>query len=328
MKKGLSIIIVNYYSENYITPLVEHIVSTIKLKNYEIIIISNSLSEFKWEKEYLSSNYISVIDNGKNDGFGIGINEGVEYSKYNYFCMLNPDIEINKNTLDELYKFFETTEDDIGAISCMVKNIDGSRQNTFFMDKGLRKKSFTLSYLKNIFPNKIKKYFFKNKTFKKKKIFDFSKPFEVGGFYCSFVMMRKKAFLSVGGFDPDFFMYAEDTDLFRTRFLKQYKCIFYPHVELTHFVGKTDKYGLMEHQAQVSYLLYLRKAGNYYLFIYIFLLSIKYGLLLIHSFFKKRADKKEALGFFKSLKYLRIILLYPRGYGTLPNSLKIDEILD
>lgn len=329
MKLGLSIIIVNYYSENYITPLVETIISSLKLKNYEIIIISNSPSEFKWNYDFLKDNCIQIIENGKNDGFGRGINKGVEYSKYDYFCMMNPDIEINKNTLDELYNFFQTLDKDIGAISCMIKNSDGTRQNTFFMDKGLSKKSFTLSYLKLLFPGIIRKYIFKDNHYQDSKLeYDFTNYFEVGGFYCPFVMMKKKAFLTIKGFDPDFFMYAEDTDFFRTRFLKKYKSIFYPFVNLIHLSGKTDKYGLMEHQAQVSYLLYLRKAGNYYLFVYILVLSIKYTLLIIHSFFKKRDDRKEALGFFKSLKYLGKIWGYPRGYGTLPTSLKIDEILD
>jgi len=327
VKQGLSIVIVNYYSENYITPLVETIVSNIQIKNYEIIIVSNSLSTFQWENKYLENNHIKIIENNKNVGFGIGINKGVEYSNYDYFCMLNPDIQINKNTLDELYKFFQTVDTDVGAISCMIKNSDGTRQNTFFMDTKFSKKGFTVLYLKSIFPNKIRNFIFNDDEQTKQK-FDFTKPFEVGGFYCPFVMMKKSAFLDVGGFDPDFFMYAEDTDLFRTRFSKKYKCIFYPQVELIHFSGQTDKYGLMDHQLQVSYLLYLRKVGNYYLMVYIFLLSIKYSLLLIHSLVRKRDDKKEALGFFKSLKYLRIILRYPKGYGVLPSCLKIDEIPD
>ena len=84
----------------------------------------------------------------------------------------------------------------------------------------------------------------------------------------------------------------------------------------------------MEHQAQVSYLLYLRKVGGYYLFVYTFLLSIKYTLLLISLLWNKKAKKEEAFGFFKSLKYLKIILKYPKGYSSMPNTLKIDEVKD
>jgi len=326
MRQGLSIIIVNYYSENYIIPLVQTITSTIQLTNYEIIIISNSPSSFEWDSKYLKNNHIKVIDTNQNLGFGIAVNKGVDLSKYNYFCMINPDIKIEKNTLDELYNFFQTVDNNIGAISCMIKNSDGTRQNTFFMNTKLSKIDFTLSYLKDIFPHKIRNILFKSKDIKKE--YDFTGPIEVGGFYCPFVMMRKNIFLEIGGFDPDFFMYVEDVDLFRTRFPKKYKCILYPLVELTHFSGKTDKYGLMNHQIQVSYLLYLRKVGNYYLFVYIFFLSIKYTLLLIHSLIKKRNDKIEAIGFFKSLKYLIKILTYKRGFATLPSCLKIDEIKD
>lgn len=329
MNQGLSIVIVNYYSEQYIIPLVESIVSTLKLDNFEIIIISNSPSTFKWSDYYIKNSFINIIDNNINEGFGIGINKGVAISKYEYFCMLNPDILINNDTLDELYGFFQKLDQNVGAISCMIKNSDGTRQNTFFMDKGLNKKSFSLLYLRNLFPRKIRKFLFNDTTHQiNKEEFDFSKPFEVGGFYCPFVMMRKSAFLDIGGFDPDFFMYAEDVDLFRRRFLKKYKSVLYPMVQLIHLSGKTDRFGLMEYQAQVSYLLYLRKSGNYFLFIYISLLSIKYTLLLMHSLIKKREDKKEALGFFKSLRYLGKIIQSPRGYNTLKSSLKINEIPD
>lgn len=327
MKKGLSIVIVNYFSESYIIPLVYTITSTINIKNYEILIVSNSPSAFEWDCNYLDKHHIIIFENSSNEGFGRAVNRGVEYSKYDYFCMINPDIDINRDTLDKLYLFFNTLEDKVGAISCMIKNSDGTMQNSFFMNRGLTKKSFFLLYLSKLIPSKILNYMRRDKNIKQE--IDLSKPFEVGGFYASFVMMRKSAFIEVGGFDRDFFMYAEDVDLFRTRFIKRYKSIFYPFVELTHFSGKTDKYGLMEHQAQVSYLLYLRKVGGYYLFVYVFLLSIKYSLLLLISLLlNKKAKKEEAFGFFKSLKYLKIILKYPKGYSSMPNALKIDEIKD
>jgi len=327
MKSGLSIVIVNYFSESYIIPLVDKIVSNINIKNYEILIISNSPSLFQWDCDYLDKHTINIFENSTNDGFGRAINRGVEYSKYNYFCMINPDIDINRDTLDKLYLFFNTLEDEVGAISCMVKNSDGTMQNSFFMDRGLTKKSFFLLYLSKLIPSIFFHYMKIDKGVQQD--IDLSKPFEVGGFYASFVMMRRDAFLEVGGFDRDFFMYAEDVDLFRTRFIKRYKSIFYPFVELTHFSGKTDRYGLMEHQAQVSYLLYLRKVGGYYLFVYVFLLSIKYSLLLLISLLlNKKVKKEEAFSFFKSLKYLKTILKYPKGYSSMPNSLKIDEIKD
>jgi len=327
MKNGLSIVIVNYFSESYIIPLVDKIVSNINIKNYEILIISNSASSFQWDCDYLDKHNITIFENSNNDGFGRAINRGVGYSKYDYFCMINPDIDINRDTLDKLYLFFNTLEAEVGAISCMVKNSDGTMQNSFFTDRGLAKKSFFLLYLSKLIPSQILNYIRRDKNVQQD--IDLSKPFEVGGFYASFVMMRREAFLEVGGFDRDFFMYAEDIDLFRTRFIKRYKSIFYPFVELTHFSGKTDRYGLMEHQAQVSYLLYLRKVGGYYLFVYVFLLSIKYSLLLLISLLlNKKVKKEEAFGFFKSLKYLKTILKYPKECNSMPDALKIDEIKD
>ena len=131
MKNGLSIVIVNYFSEEYIILLVDTITSSINIENYEIIIVSNSPSEFDWDRGYIDKHHIYIFENSSNDGFGRDINRGVEYAKYDYFCMINPDIEINKNTLDKLYLFFHTLENDVGAVSCIVKNSNFKRINHF-----------------------------------------------------------------------------------------------------------------------------------------------------------------------------------------------------
>ncbi|MFB6305519.1 MAG: hypothetical protein ABEH43_00750, partial [Flavobacteriales bacterium] len=49
---------------------------------------------------------------------------------------------------------------------------------------------------------------------------DQAKKIEVGGLYGAFILMKKEVFLQSGGFDPDFFMYSEDIEMFRNRLRK------------------------------------------------------------------------------------------------------------
>lgn len=168
------------------------------------------------------------------------------------------------------------------------------------------------------------KYFFSNLY----KEYDSLSPIEVGGFYCPFVFFKKKLFMISKGFDPDFFMYAEDVDLFRNRFSSKYKSILYPFIGAKHFSGKTDKYNLMSKQSMVSYLLYLNKAGSYFLFSYICLLSLRYLLVLICSFVIKNSKQRdESLCFYGSLLYLKKIIK-SKKYSSLSRQLKIKEIPD
>jgi O-antigen biosynthesis protein len=328
MRHGLSIIIVNYFSERYIEPLVTKLVADFHLDNFEVIIVSNSPSAFAWQQAYMQSNRITVIDTHSNEGFGRGINRGASAASYDCICMVNPDMDFEAGTLQQLYETFSDACPDVGAASCTVKTSDGSDQINYFMNKRLSRARFAWSQIRNTMPGRLRRRMSRSaqgagsvpETVQKER-------FEVAGFYGSFVLVRKRVFDEIGGFDPDFFMYAEDTDLFRTRFPRQYRCMMYPEFEVTHFQGKTDRYGLMSFQSKVSYLLYLRKAGNFFLMMHL-LGSFKYGLLLLSSVVRKRDDAEEAIEFFRSLRYLGTILRYPRGYGTLPGCLKISEISD
>jgi len=321
LKDGVSLIVVNYFSEKYIEPLIESIMKDLDIKNIEFIIVNNSKPSFSWSKDFIEQNNIRFIDSGGNVGFARAVNLGVKESKYSFFCMMNPDIQVDDGKfLNELYNFFLQQDRSVGAISPLVKNEHGIIQTSYFLGGSLKKWPFFKNLIvNNLLKRRVKRDF-------KHRFLDFSKPIEVTGFWGIFVMLRKEAFLDVGGFDPDFFMYSEDVELFRHRFSKKYKSILYPYVSIVHFGSKTDRYDLMEHQSQVSYLLYLRKEGNYYLFTFVIIFSIRYLMILLLS--KKDSSKKEARGFFKSLKYLKTILKYPRGYGVLPNCLKVDEIPD
>lgn len=129
--EGLSILIVNYYSEMYIDPLVRMVTVDISFDNYEVIIISNSLLDTV--KHYHEK--VKFIQNDENYGFGTAMNIGVTHSMYDYLCIINPDMEIYKGTIDKLFSYMKIINNDIGAISCLVENSDGSLQKTFFLKK-------------------------------------------------------------------------------------------------------------------------------------------------------------------------------------------------
>lgn len=329
-KDGLSIVIVNYFCENDITTLVESICTTCTLEKFEFVIVSNSPSDFQWDEKTRQKYNIIIIDSGSNIGFGRAMNLGVAHASYPYVCLSNPDIEIPTGTLEKLYEFFNSTEESVAAISCLIRNSEGLIQNSFVFDNGLDKKSFALHYLKLILPGFIRKTVFRDKAYENKTSSEhhYHEPFEVAGLYGAFLIVRKTAFEALKGFDPDFFMYYEDDELLRHRLPQKYKSMIYPQAEITHQVGKTDKYGLMSDQMQLSFLLFLKKLGYYYLVIALITLSIKYSLLYLHTLIKPRKERREAIRFFKSFKYLGRVLQTPKGYGQRSNCLKLDEIPD
>jgi GT2 family glycosyltransferase len=97
-EKKITFIIVSYNSNH----IIENCLLSIK-SNIKIIVIENSKNHYF--KIYLEKKFpnVKVIISGKNLGYGAGNNLGVLAAKTPYVFILNPDTELKKNSLKELY---------------------------------------------------------------------------------------------------------------------------------------------------------------------------------------------------------------------------------
>ena len=96
-RQNLSIVIVTYKSEAVVYDCINSIGNDI-----EIIVIENS-NNIKF-KENLERNYsnVSCIISLKNLGMGSGNNLGIKKVKNDFILILNPDVILEKSTIDEL----------------------------------------------------------------------------------------------------------------------------------------------------------------------------------------------------------------------------------
>lgn len=130
------IIIVNFFCQNYVLKCLESIVKNNYQKNLKVVVVDNSANELEFIelKEVIFDNLnndlnIDVIKTKNNLGFAGGINYGLSYIRLNelakdfYVWILNPDTKIDKNSLPELVKTFNSkTHSVIGSI---IKDYSG-----------------------------------------------------------------------------------------------------------------------------------------------------------------------------------------------------------
>ena len=96
--QNLTIVIVTLKSEKIIDQCMKSI-----NKNIPIIIVENSNNQkFKDELESKYQNLKCILSQS-NLGMGPGNNIGIKESKTDYVLILNPDVVLEKNTLDELF---------------------------------------------------------------------------------------------------------------------------------------------------------------------------------------------------------------------------------
>ncbi len=197
-RQNLSIIIVTLKSENVIYDCIKSI-----NQNIPIIVVEHSNNRnFKEELEQKYNNLTCILSNS-NLGMGVGNNIGIKAANTEYVLILNPDVVLEKNTIEEL----------------------------FLASKDLSNYT-VLAPLEKNFAN----YGMFNKKKSNKKIED--SPFEVD-FVDGFAMLlNKKKFSEADYFDESFFMYLENNDLCKRVKDKGGSIYVVPRSKINHLAAK------------------------------------------------------------------------------------------
>jgi GT2 family glycosyltransferase len=313
----LSIIIINFNTFQLTVDCIRSIQKNITSINYEIIVVDNAPKE-DYQKAFCNL-FPSLIylRSDENIGFGRANNLGVTKANGKYILFINSDTLVLDNSLELCYQFMESdSAEEIGVLGCRLMNEDLSFQPSFYP---FRRNSIGNYLLSNNYL--INKLFRVNERFK-----ETNDLIEVGDVSGAFMFMRKKVIEDVGGFDPDFFLYCEETEWCRERISKQYKIVYYPTAAIIHLGGKSAPKEPMYIQSKLSLALLWYKKGwisycLYLLFSHVNLLS---HLLLLP--FVQQASKKNILNelksSFKIIPYLfSDVIKYQRGFGSRKESL-------
>lgn len=209
----VSIIIVTYNSEEYIDNCLKSVFQSI-YSQFEVVIIDNNSTDTtrkilqKYKNKY--SKKIQLLCNKDNLGYAQANNLGAELALGDYLFVLNPDTIVDTDFLLPLIK--EMTNSTIAAVQPLVYLFD--------------KKTINLT-------GKVTQYlgFDWLKDFKAIAVPKKCQIFSLSG---SGILLQKKVFLSVGGFDEFYFTYYEDTDLSWKFNLIGKKIIFTPKSNLFH----------------------------------------------------------------------------------------------
>lgn len=203
MKKNtidVSIILVNYFTSDYLKNAVKSIKEMVADINYEIIVVDNSVNGKEYKKVKAIKGIDKVIKNSSNSGFGSGNNLGVKKSVGKYLLFLNCDTILLNNAVLELHNSLNS----ISNASIVGANIYSEDLKPGLSYSYREKKTSTAFglFIKKAFD----KLFNKNKTFNYK-----NKPMRLKGYVSgACLMINREDFERLGGFDERIFMYSEE----------------------------------------------------------------------------------------------------------------------
>ncbi len=229
----LSIIIVNYNVKYFLEQCLLSVIKACKSISAEIIVVDNHSTD--GSREFFKGRFpqVQFLWQNENAGFAKANNKALELARGETILFLNPDTIIPEDCLEKCLAFL-TQHQHTGALG--VKMIDGSGRYLPESKRGFPTAltSFCkITGLTKLFPGSsiASRYYMGHLPKDRNATIDV-----VAG---AFMMVDRKLLEKLGGFDEDYFMYAEDIDLSYRIQKEGYQNIYFADTVIIHFKGES-----------------------------------------------------------------------------------------
>jgi hypothetical protein len=222
----VSVILINHNRQNDTRRAIE------SLKRFspdaEIILVDNHSDDNSVEVFRRELPGVTLLPLDENYGFGVANNRGAEIAHGEYLLILNNDTELLEDTPLKLVTIMKQNEH-IGALGPMIVNPDGSFQWSFgsqptFLNEW-RTRQATRKLLR------------RGRTYQDSFAEQFAGGCDVDWLTGAALMIPKKLFDQIGGFNESYFIYFEDADICKRIRNLGYSVRYEPVGKLIHYGG-------------------------------------------------------------------------------------------
>lgn len=209
----ISILTVNYKTPELTRECIQSVLEQQDV-NFEMIVVDNASGDKSVEVLSALGSKVIFLPNNENLGFGKANNQAFQKSTGRYLFLLNPDARLlNAHDLANAVAFMDE-HPAFGLVGTRIVDSEGHCQNTI-SDHYPRQKQCSA---------------------------DFSKlPGKWACVLGASMVIRRDAFEKVAGFDEDYFLYAEETDLCLRMRQAGYQIGYMENVTVSHVGGASAK---------------------------------------------------------------------------------------
>lgn len=260
---SLSILIVNWNSKDLLRQCLLSIRATCAKLAPQVVVVDGG--SFDGCGEMIANEFAEVefVQSNENIGFGRSNNLGFGRVTGDMVLLINPDTEIRAGAVERLIAELEQRPD-AGLVSPRLLNSDLSPQSSVHMLPRPVRQAFDSEFLRrHLSPYGL-----------------FAPPFdyhpaetvEVEAVAGACMLLWSKTFRDLGGFSPEYFMYAEDMDLCFKMRRAGLKVCYVPDAEIVHHGGASSSVqgnsfaAVMMREALTSYMLLNHGRGHARLF--------------------------------------------------------------
>lgn len=208
MHPSLSIIVVTYNQPH----LVERCLASIMRNGHlisqtrEVIVVNNGPERARLPDNH--EQFIKVINNDTNVGFGRAVNQAAEMATGDYIFLLNSDAALNETTLKELNTFIDT-HPHAAVVGTRQETTRGELVASFGNYPNAWRELAALTGVSRILP--VGRLINPTLALREHYTRTGQREWVSGGA----MLLKRSYFERVGGFDPMYFLYVDDIDLCR-----------------------------------------------------------------------------------------------------------------
>ena len=207
----------------------------------EVIVVDNGSTDGSVELVRTRFLGVRLIENAENAGFAQANNQGIAAATGEALLLLNSDAFLPRGALADMARFLDE-HPQAGAVGCRLLNLDGSFQASYARFPTLWSEVSLMAGLAQrlIGPHA-----------PSPSPLPGERAHRVDWVAGAAILARRAALLTVGGFDPGFFMYSEETDLCRRLWQGGRQVWYAPEIAVFHVGGGSTRRRRTENYVQL-----------------------------------------------------------------------------
>jgi len=224
MRPLVSVIIVNHNGIEFVDNCLRSVLES-RYPDFEVIVVDNASRDGSLEyikKTFGSDPRLRLVENPGSFGPAVGRNQGARIAKGKHLIFFDNDTQVDKNCINELVVVLEN-DASIGAGQAKLLQWDNPN---FYDCAG--------DYLGPL-------GFLIERSRGQEDIGQFDYVSDILSAKSAASIIRRDLFERIGGFDGDFYMYLEETDLSWRVWLSGYRVVFVPKSVVHHAYGTKKK---------------------------------------------------------------------------------------
>lgn len=262
----LSIICLNYSTDGYNTApnydislqkLFEHPIDY----DFEVILVDNGSprqDQLTWLRNRWEDK-VTFVALDKNYGYHDGNEAGFKIAKGEYLLTLNPDTEIQENTINLMLEYMDNTPN-VGILGPQLIYPDGVIQDSYRRFMNITDQVIKRLKILHTIPY-FKKRMFKFLMWNENPNEELDVDWMIGGF----MMFRGTALQEIDGFDNRYFLFMGDTDVCREMWKHGWRVVYYPKAKATHQKSRLSGNSLLDAIFKKTFWIHIADTGKYFL---------------------------------------------------------------